>query len=290
MGGLYSCEYLSSHSLYICMAKDKFKDKVSETLLIPLYMRAKESRRGQEAILQDPVANDIVERIDYDYSKFDGAKLSEIGCNVRCWYLDNVVKRFVSTHIHPVVVNLGCGLDARCQRTVHDDNTVFYSLDLPDVIDLREKLLPAVKGENYIASSLFDTDWMEKIREHNPDSDFLFVIEGVLMYFEERQIREFFDNLCQYFPGAEVWFDVCGSLSVKNQNRHDSLKTVAARFKWALDNGADLEKWNDHIHIITQSSKGMFFRWRYPLMMNLISRFPKLLFKFCSIVGYKFSK
>ena len=36
-----------------------FADTVSETLLIPLYMRAKESRRGEKAIIRDPVAERI---------------------------------------------------------------------------------------------------------------------------------------------------------------------------------------------------------------------------------------
>lgn len=34
---------------------NQFKDKVSETLLIPLYMRAKESSRA-DAIIRDPIA------------------------------------------------------------------------------------------------------------------------------------------------------------------------------------------------------------------------------------------
>ena len=46
-----------------------FADTVSETLLIPLYMRAKESRRGEKAIIRDPVAERLVEQIPYDYSK-----------------------------------------------------------------------------------------------------------------------------------------------------------------------------------------------------------------------------
>ena len=40
-----------------------FADTVSETLLIPLYMRAKESRRGEKAIIRDPVAERLVEQI-----------------------------------------------------------------------------------------------------------------------------------------------------------------------------------------------------------------------------------
>lgn len=269
--------------------ESEFQNDVAETLLIPLYMRAKESARGAKAILRDPVAQDLVARIPYDYSKFDRAKLSEVGCNVRAWYLDNVVRNFIATHDNPVVVNLGCGLDARVQRTSEGKKAVYYSLDLPEVIATRSKLLPPADRETYISQSLFATDWMLEIRRKHLDSDFLFVAEGVLMYFEEPQIKSLFENFIRCFSRCEVWFDVCGSLTVKNQNMHDTLKNVSARFKWALDDGTELERWNGKIHLIKQSSQGMFFRWRYPLPMNVISRFPKLLFKFCSIVGYEIS-
>ena len=85
---------------------NQFKDKVSETLLIPLYMRAKESSRA-DAIIHDPIAQRIVESIEYDYSKFDTAKMSEIGCAIRCRFFDDMVTEFVRNHKNPVIVNLG---------------------------------------------------------------------------------------------------------------------------------------------------------------------------------------
>lgn len=44
--------------------KHEFKNVVAETLLIPLYMRAKESKR-RDAILKDLMAEQLVESIDY---------------------------------------------------------------------------------------------------------------------------------------------------------------------------------------------------------------------------------
>lgn len=58
--------------------KHEFKSVVAETLLIPLYMRAKESRRSNP-ILKDKVAEELVESLEYDYTRFDKAKLSEVG-------------------------------------------------------------------------------------------------------------------------------------------------------------------------------------------------------------------
>ena len=53
--------------------KHEFKNIVAETLLIPLYMRAKESRRDNP-ILYDKAAERLADSLEYDYSQFDGAK------------------------------------------------------------------------------------------------------------------------------------------------------------------------------------------------------------------------
>lgn len=65
--------------------KHEFKSIVAETLLIPLYMRAKESRR-ERPILNDKAAECLADSLEYDYSRFDGAKLSEVGL----WCVDGI--------------------------------------------------------------------------------------------------------------------------------------------------------------------------------------------------------
>ena len=120
--------------------KIEFQSVVAETLLIPLYMRAKESRR-RDAVLHDPEAERLVARIAYDYGKFDKAWMSALGCVVRSRYYDQRVESFIRLNARPVVVNVGCGLDTRFQRIAERRNAVFYELDLPEVMAIREKLL-----------------------------------------------------------------------------------------------------------------------------------------------------
>lgn len=125
--------------------RHKFESIVAETLLIPLYYRAKESRR-KNPILNDKVAEGLVDSLEYDYSRFDGAKLSEVGCVVRGWFFDRAVRRFIGKHADAVVVNVGCGLDTRFQR-IGDGKAVFYDMDLPEVIALRRELIPEQPGQ-----------------------------------------------------------------------------------------------------------------------------------------------
>ena len=109
------------------------------------------------------------------------------------------------------------------------------------------------------------------------------------MYFREDEIKSLFQKLLKHFPGCEIWFDLCGTLSVKNQNKHDTVKKVSARFNWGLDNGRDIEKWDSRIQLIRQSSQGLFFRNRYPFFMRVMTISHRLMFRFCSIVGYRLS-
>lgn len=269
------------------MLEYKFSNDISETLLIPLYMRAKESRRGNDAIVHDPVAQTLVEQIEYDYSKFDTAKMSEIGCAIRCWFFDKKVRDFINCHNKPVVVNVGCGLDARCQRTALGNKTVtFYSLDLPDIIKLRERYISPTDNEKYISSSMFETAWMDEIKKLHPGSSFLFIIEGVVMYLEESQLKTFFNSLCERFNNTEVWFDTMGSLGIKNQNKHDSVKKMEASFKCSIDDGRSLEDWNPKLSFIEQVSPGRFFRSRQTILMRVMSISPRLFNRIYSYLGY----
>ena len=73
--------------------KVTINDQIANTLFIPLYMRFKESRRPN-GIMNDHLACELINRIDYDFSQFDKAPLSELGCVVRGCYFDRKVQEF----------------------------------------------------------------------------------------------------------------------------------------------------------------------------------------------------
>ena len=60
------------------MQKLNFKNNVSETLLINVYMRHLDFKDA-DPILNDPFSSAVVEQIDYDFAKFDDAHLSKTG-------------------------------------------------------------------------------------------------------------------------------------------------------------------------------------------------------------------
>ena len=266
--------------------KHEFKSIVAETLLIPLYMRAKESRRDNP-ILYDKAAERLADSLEYDYSQFDRAKLSEVGCVVRGWYFDRAVRRFIKAHSRPVVVNVGCGLDTRFQR-IGGGKAVFYDLDLPEVIALRRELIPEHPDNVYIAASLLETDWMDDLRRRHPDGEFIFIVEGVLMYFYEKQVKSFLHHVANRFGGGELWFDVCGTIMSRHGVKPDSLRKHEAQIRSGISNGYVVEQWEPSLKLIEQANYMKFFRSRWGFFFGqILGRIPWLCYKFSSLLGYK---
>lgn len=267
--------------------KHPFKSIVAETLLIPLYMRAKESRR-KNPILNDPAAERLAESLDYDYSRFDGARLSEVGCVVRGWYFDNAVRRFLRKHERAVVVNVGCGLDTRFQRTGRDTDAIFYDLDLPEVIGLRRQLLPEQPRNCYLSASLLETEWMDELRARHPDACFIFVVEGVLMYFYEKQVRAFLHSVAVRFGGGEIWFDVCGTMMSRHGVKPDSLRGHEAQIRSGLSDGHVVEQWEPRLRLLEQANYMRFFRRRWGFFFGqVLGRMTRLCYRFSSLLGYE---
>jgi len=258
---------------------------IEETLLITLYFRAKETQK-LNGILKDEMACEIVSKIDYDFSKFDNDFLTAIGCVMRVNHFDNKARVFIDKEKNPVVVNVGCGLDTRYQRVVKDSNTIFYGIDLPDVIALRKKLIPDSINEINISSSMLDTKWMDTLKSKHPESHFIFIIEGVFMYLPEHDIKSFLNNLATRFKGSEVHFDVCGSLPLKKWLRNDSVKHTKARFIFAMDDGKIIEKWIPNMTLTNDLNYLEIDRKRWGLLGFFVGLFPSLARRMYGILGF----
>ena len=110
------------------------------TLLLPLYWRAQESQRP-DAMVHDPLAVDLVQRIDYDFTDFAHLTPSQqVFTMMRTRQMDRRVRSFLAAHPNSVVVDIGCGLDSRFER-VDNGQVIWLDLDLPEVIALRRQFV-----------------------------------------------------------------------------------------------------------------------------------------------------
>jgi len=223
---------------------------VSETLLIPLYIRAKESQRP-DAMLMDDFALAIVNQLNYNFTQIKLKAHDELAIILRLCEFDRIARDFLVANPDGVAVHIGCGLDTRFER-VDNGHVEWYDLDLPNVIELRRKLIGG-QGERYhlLNISVFDPAWYELVRQQNP-RPFIFLAEGVFPYFEEKQLQSLVCTLQSEFPGSELVFDAHTPFAIWADNLQLKFSKVEARVQFALKHGRDVETWSPGICLLEE--------------------------------------
>ena len=215
-------------------------DNVSETMLVTLYARAKDAK-SKNPILNDKKSFEIFSQLDYDFSKFEKAWASYYGILSRAKVMDNQVKKFMEKYPDCVIISIGSGLDTRFLR-VDNGKILWYNLDLPEVIEERKLFFEPNERVTDIPKSAFDSSWTKEIKLNG--KKLLIISEGVLMYFEEKQIKEFLEMLTDSFDSFEAQFDLLYKGTAKATKHHDVLKNMDATFKWGVKNGSEVVKLN----------------------------------------------
>ena len=205
---------------------------VPETMLQTVYARAKESRtRGA---IRDAKAEELVSRLDYDFSLADKDTAMRSGVIARTIVLDRLVGAWLAAHPGAVVVNIACGLDTRCYRM--KGYAHWYNLDLPETIAVRERLLPESGAITQLAMSAMD-DWGSEIVEQG--TPVLIVIEGLTMYLSEADVRQIFEVIAGRFSQAHVLVETMNPMIVK-RFREKSIEGSHAKFTWGVKDGRTL--------------------------------------------------
>ena len=208
---------------------------VPETMLQTIYARAKESR-GRGAI-HDAKAEELIEKLDYDFSLADKDTAMHSGVIARTIVLDKLTKSWLAAHPGAVVINIACGLDTRCYRM--SGYAHWYNLDLPETMAVREKLLPEIGTISQIAMSAMD-DWGGEISELSEQNvPVLIVIEGLTMYLSEADVQRIFAVIAKRFCQATVFVETMNPMVVK-RFKEKSIDANNAKFTWGVKNGEAL--------------------------------------------------
>ena len=186
---------------------------VQETLIIPLYGR-KLCAELFPNLYNDQSATRICANLDYDFSELDDQSRSTFwqfgALEVAMRQLDMQweIDDYLSRHPNAAVVNMGCGLD-QTGRVCDNGTCRFYNVDMPNVIQVREQLVPAGERERNIASDLNDLSWVDKV---DGSDGAIFFAAGVFHYLTSMQARSIVRRLASRFPGGRLVFDTVGKL------------------------------------------------------------------------------
>jgi len=192
------------------------KNTVQETLIIPLFAR-KVCSELYPNLYRDETSIRLIDEIDYDFSEAEknsrslmqrfGALEVAMRQNDLAWE----VRDYLKSHPTAAVVNLGCGLDGT-GRACDNGSCKIYNLDFPDVIAVRNKLLPAGEREENIPCNLNDTAWFSQI---DVSGGAVFFASGVFYYFLTEQVKALAQAMAGAFPGGVLVFDAANRTAVK---------------------------------------------------------------------------
>ncbi len=231
-------------------AKKPFRlSGIAETLLIPLWARAVETMRP-DAILRDPIALEILDRIDYDFSKFEGAWMTQTGIAVRTKLLDEATSAFMEANPEGVVINLGAGFSTRFSR-IDNGSILWYEVDLPDVIALRRRFFRRTRRYRCIAGSVTEPSTLERISEGR--QPVMILAEGLLMYFPEADVRSLCESLPKRFPGAQMLLEMLAPVSLGMGKYDPCVSQVAGgslEFRWTLRDCRKMESWGCGLRVL----------------------------------------
>ena len=192
------------------------KNTIQETLVIPLYAR-KLCTQLFPNLFSDPSALRLIEQLDYDFSAIErqsGGLLQRFGAleiAMRQTDLAIEIKEYLSEHPRAAVVNLGCGLD-QTGEICDNGSCLIYNIDMPDVIAVRKKLIPARERVQNIACDLNDPAWFQKI---NHTDGAVFFASGVFYYLQISDAQKLMNGMAAYFSGGKLVFDTAGKAALK---------------------------------------------------------------------------
>ena len=233
------------------------KNTVQETLMIPLYGR-KMCTKLYPNLYRDEAAVRLMREVDYDFTALEKKSTSlmqRFGFLEAAMRQNDIafeVRAYLKAHPNAAVVNLGCGLDDTGRRC-DNGSCKIYNLDFPDVIRVRDTLLPAGDREENIPCDLNDGAWLSKIDASN---GVIFFAAGVFYYFLTEQVRALLQKMADAFPGTAIVFDAANAravkLMLKTWIRDAEIKDVGAYF--AVSNAqAEIAPWDRRFQV---SSRG----------------------------------
>ncbi|KAI1349160.1 S-adenosyl-L-methionine-dependent methyltransferase [Xylaria sp. FL0043] len=224
---------------------------VTETLLIPLMGRAVDAATSTP-ILGDAYAKGVMEKLDYDFGKLPMPPTSAAGVASRTRFYDRWASAFLAAYSHATVLHLACGLDSRNQRVSWGPNVRWVDIDLPEVVTLRRRVLPAsLPGQEYqlVAADVTDDAWLKEIPTDRP---VLVIMEGLLSYLPPEDATSLLRRLVETLKEGELHFDCMNAkvLSAAKKDHKAAVSQTGAAFKWAVDDVKDIEKIHPHLELI----------------------------------------
>ena len=207
---------------------------VADTLYIPLAARIYVSERFPE-YFRDDAALALKGKVP-DGAGGRSSEYAMMASVARYHNADAMERDFVERNGRCNIVHLGVGLETAYLRLSELD-AHFYDVDLPEVIELRRRLLPVSENETLIAGDLFDMGWADEVDASLPT---MILVLGVFQYFTEDRVAGAVKRMRGMFPVAELVFDATSTKGLRYANRYvEKTGNKSARMHFAVDDARE---------------------------------------------------
>ena len=270
---------------------EKFKVEngtVQETLMMPLYGRVYCEEHFSKTF-PNKAAKETAKRVDYDFDKVKSSELNMITWGLRAKMLQDGAKNYLKIHPKATIINLGCGLDQSFAE-IDNGSCKFINMDLPDVIEAREKIISCDEREMNYAGSLMDFEWMQEIKKspyHVNVSDGVYIIcGGVLMYFHTEDMKRFFLALLDAFPGGGICFDGENQKGLEKSNKIVQKTGNGTKLYYPIENAKELfASWSADFKNVSEmafpeyvkKSREIPWKWKFVLSLGMKLGMVKLI-------------
>ena len=166
-------------------------------------------------------------------------------------------------------------------RSADNGTCQIYNLDFPDVIRIREEILPAGERETNLACDLNDFSWMDQI---DASEGVILYAAGVFHYFTTEQIKDMVTAMAEKFPGGRLVFDTVGKFGrdvlMKGTLKNMGMNDVSGLFY--AGSSRDLEGWSPKIKLVSRKS---YMQGYYKLEDPNIRGIHRFLAKLCDVLA-----
>ena len=119
--------------------------------------------------------------------------------------LDKIANKFIENNPLGAIISLGSGFDTRFWRVTNGDYR-YIELDLPEVMDLKTKLLEEKIDYECLGISVLDTSWIDEVTKKG-NENFLIIAEGLFMYLPKDEVIKLIHEIGASFNNSTMVFD-----------------------------------------------------------------------------------
>lgn len=175
---------------------------VPETALWTLRNRAEEAARP-DSYFHDPEAIRLYRTLQAEHAEdFDRFGKPSQSHPLRALVVDDTIRSFLAKHPLGPVVALGEGLQTTYWRLGRPD-VVWYSIDVPEMVEIQQQFLPHEDAITRIARSALDRAWLDEV----PAGPAMVTAEGLFMYLPKDEVHALITDLAVHFPGGQLLYD-----------------------------------------------------------------------------------